>query len=446
MDELIRERLREALDAIPPPPNMRALNAVPAARAAPRSTQSMKFEWALGAIAALLALALVAGLLYARGPHHTVPSNPSVHTTPLRPMGGMLSPTSGWTTGPGGRVFRTADGGRDWKDVTPTGYASNSVSPYFYDAQNAWITADVGATSTLVWRTSDGGASWQRGEAFKVAGLHGRGPTTLFFFDAENGWLLGSSVNPVSPADLSAFEFEFLYRTSDGGIHWRLVADTRTHSPGCPWADVSFSSRTTGWMTTACTPSGGSPGLIASRDGGATWVSQALPVTLTPGAFLFAPTFFDAADGILASQDPGSHVTLFSTSDGGRSWNQREVPGEVQLDGGFFDAQHGWLVAGSSDLLKNDSSLAGVPLPLYRTDDGGSTWRKVTTNLTLVTTRGRIQGLYFVNQQVGFAVAVGTAVAYGSAPVSLFASSDGGATWNPLGSMPGQVPPCLGSC
>src|SRR5262249_13610957 len=160
----------------------------------------------------------------------------------------------------------------------------------------------------------------------------------------------------------------------DGGWHWKSLGDTRAGSPSCPWTGLAFSSRSTGWITTYCWETGGKPELLVSRDGGVTWKSQSVPATVGDGATLFPPGFFEAANGVVASIHNARAGTILATSDGGQTWSRMTLPGQVQLAGNFVDPRHGWLLAGSRDLLSNDSAaLSALPLPLYRTSDGGST-------------------------------------------------------------------------
>ena len=441
MDEMIRSRMHEALDAIEPPVGLRPLGSSPTARIPSDPASPLKFDWAYGVVAALLALTIVAGLLFVRGFHRNVPSEPIVHGIPSRPTSGMVSTTAGWMTGPAGHVFRTTDGGHTWNDVTPSTYVSTVVSPFFFDADHAWITQQASATSILVLRTANGGKSWDRGTPFTVSGLKTIGPTTLFFADSIDGWLLGSSIDPVLPSPQNV-GFEFLYRTTDGGAHWRLITDNRAHPPACPWFGLAFSSLTTGWLTTYCGPSGGRPELLVSRDSGTTWATQPLPVTLTPGAYVFPPVLFGSSRGWLAIVGSDSIGLLLVTSDGGRTWTQRNMPGASQygvgpavevLAGDFIDDRHAFLIAGPG--LAANTSAPNIPMPLYRTDDGGVTWKAVKNNLSLVTVNGSITDVYFVSDRSGFAVSSESAP-YTLGSRTLYATNDGGATWTFVGQIP----------
>lgn len=126
---------------------------------------------------------------------------------------------------------------------------------------------------------------------------------------------------------------------------------------------------------------------------------------------------------------------ILATSDGGQTWDKLSLPGKAVLAGSFVDAQHGWVIAGSSDLLNNDPSLTDVSLPLFRTSDGGLTWTPVKNDLTLATSYGHIHDVYFVNLQVGFAVATASAP-YTIGLRTLFATTDGGGSWKEVGAIP----------
>lgn len=437
MDELsIRSMMHEALDAIEPPPHLRALNSVPsAAQPTSRATQSLRFEWALGVIAALLAIALVAGLLYAHSLYRPAPSSPGVSGPHRSGDGGMTTPAIGWTIGPGTSVLRTADGGAHWTDVTPPGYSSNSIDLYYLDGEHAWITEDVGATATAVLGTTDGGATWLRGTPVTVPGVHARGPKSLFFLDASHGWLLGSSIDPLLPG-VSAVEFEFVYGTTDGGAHWKRLGDSRAHRSQCPWASMVFSSYSTGWVTTFCGLASGQPEILVSHDGGATWRSQTLPATPAEATYVSPPEFFDPNHGILTFNSTGPVANLLVTSDGGVTWVKRVFPDTVVVAGAFIDPRHGWVISGSSALNQNDASLNGVLAPLYRTDDGGATWTRIQSNLPLITPKGRVVELWFVTEQVGFAVAVQTVPYNTIGTRAMFVTRDGGKSWNLVGPIP----------
>ena len=133
----------------------------------------------------------------------------------------------------------------------------------------------------------------------------------------------------------------------------------------------------------------------------------------------------------------GSALGLFVTSDGGSSWSSRGLPGEFQWVVDFTDANHGWTVAGPQAMFTVPKVPEGgqyptspnVALPLYRTDDGGLTWVPVPTSLLLDSNEGRINGIYFVDQENGFADRFNVATQQNQR----LKTTDGGQTWTVVG-------------
>ena len=98
MDELIRSRLHDALDVEPPPPYLRSriINSLPAAER-PVRWRVPSFQWARPWVAALLALAVVGGLVYvgrAIGPQlvHKAPQRPITPAILISPTGVAIAP------------------------------------------------------------------------------------------------------------------------------------------------------------------------------------------------------------------------------------------------------------------------------------------------------------------------------------------------------------------
>ena len=92
----------------------------------------------------------------------------------------------------------------------------------------------------------------------------------------EHGWLLMASGGAMGQEPVQ------LYRTSDAGLRWSLVAETPQTGTGSNGLPVSCDktglvfATASAWLSGACFLL--SDALLVSRDGGVTWASQVLPV------------------------------------------------------------------------------------------------------------------------------------------------------------------------
>ncbi len=117
----------------------------------------------------------------------------------------------------------------------------------------------------------------------------------------------------------------------------------------------------------------------------------------------------------------GDRGVVLRTDDGGKQWHRQSVPvGCSLLAVHFIDAKRGWIVGGDAAPLTHRTR--GVVL---RTLNGGIDWRQVST-----------PALPRLTQVEFFDAAHGIATGYGGAfyPSGLFASKDGGKSWQPIAS------------
>lgn len=342
----------------------------------------------------------------------------------------MVTPTIGW--GCCVPFMRTTDGGAHWVNVTPPGVGQN-LDDYYLDETHAWVT-DFSAgepAQVVTFRTEDGGRTWQRGAPIQINAALGQ--TQQNYVDPTHGWLLVSSANY---ADASTVFSDSLYRTEDGGLHWHLIAVNSAPASWRPnkfycykWCRMAFVSASTGWII----GSQNEPAYLVTHDGGATWTSWNAPLrsaTLTCPCAAGLPTFLDQDHGwlLLRSQAPASQAeALLVTSDGGSTWTSRSLPSTAPLVVGFYDANHGWAIAESSAELQVPLSTAPpeVALFLLRTSDGGGTWKPVQTDLKLQSKNGQVNGLYFLNDAIGFAFRTPV----GRQLSELLRTTDGGHSW-----------------
>jgi hypothetical protein len=188
------------------------------------------------------------------------------------------------------------------------------------DRRTAWIVAYTHADDGLrvtghLWRTQDGGRSWQHLlDLPRSAHLRNfEGSYAFAPVDGQTVWLVGGD------AGAGAFGGKVVYVSNDGGQTWELRAQVaidgryRLGQIQVSGYLLRFTAATAGraFMALAWVP------FITTDDGGYTW-KDALPEFLGPG--------YDAATGPIV----------------------------------FLDAEHGWAVTGEA---------------IYRTVDGGDTWQ-----------------------------------------------------------------------
>lgn len=110
----------------------------------------------------------------------------------------LLAVGAGW-------VIRSADAGQTWERLHLTGDFFTSV--HFPDARTGYICGSSGN----IFKTTDGGVSWQHIRKGGIAGKRNKGFQALWFSDADHGWLVG---------DKGIF-----WHTENGGDSWQQVAE-----------------------------------------------------------------------------------------------------------------------------------------------------------------------------------------------------------------------------
>jgi photosystem II stability/assembly factor-like uncharacterized protein len=337
-------------------------------------------------------------------------------------------------------LLSTSDGGRHWRDVTPPGSAlPNGAASCFYNSNTAWIANYSEEEKAIyVYRTSDGGATWQK---TSIPNPFDSGISlsliSMEFIDLRSGWL---SVEPDHGMNSSP---GLLLSTSDGGISWSPVSETddsgQRENKAMPFGGyVRFRSREQGWIIGSKVSTGTSM-IYQTNDNGLSWkkVDLPLPDGVKNGEIVpELPLFFSASSkaGLIpALFQPSDHSTanflkiIFETSDNGKTWRGRTIPpeiGSVDSVSAYADNRH-WYIW--------NSDARSIPIigKLFRTENGGTDWTEIKLDQTLTAELEKnetIAEMQFTSAQTGWA----RLVAPNRSFAKLLKTTDGGRTWQAM--------------
>ena len=226
--------------------------------------------------------------------------------------------------------------------------------------------------------TSDGGATWNAATAPPSFSLYG-----LFVYNKTIVWASGSGGG--------------IARSNDGGSTW-----VNSRNPGNfneNLRDIFFYNETHGWASGGVQQNGFTL-ILATTDGGATWVPQ----LQANNQFINAIDFVDEDHGwaVGLAFGGGNPGRIYNTSDGGITWtpiNTGNQPAFNDVD--FIDRWTGYVVGNGGTFLS--------------THDGGVTWQatRIVNNIDF-------NAVHFVSIDQGWAVGNNG---------NIYVTYDGGVTW-----------------
>ena len=267
-----------------------------------------------------------------------------------------------WSSGNGGTVLLTVDGGETWNRRIVQGAENLDFRDIeAFDRRTAYVLSIGEGKLSRIFKTSDGGATW----ALQHTNPDPRGfLDALAFWDANHGLALGDPVDG---------KFVIL-ATEDGGRTWTRIAPDGM--PAALAGEGAFAASGTclvvqgqgnAWFGT------GAGRVFRSTDRGRNWTVHTTPIQAGNGSSgIFSLAFWDADHGAAVGGDfkdpdrPGKVCTL--TSDGGRTWR---IPTGSQPTG-YRSA-----VTCIPD-SPGPSLVAVGPSGTDRSADGGENWKKLS--------------------------------------------------------------------
>jgi photosystem II stability/assembly factor-like uncharacterized protein len=391
--------------------------------------QKSRPRWPLVLVAAVLALMAILVLtlprLFPVAPHQPNTSVQPAASGSMPILVGSLWTMQSTSTGVewlfGGQVvYRSTDHGAHWADVSPVGVAGQPQVASALGSDQAWLAVPSGQlgqplSNITFYGTSNAGVSWQKLGTTAVSGawIH-----EMTFVDSTHGWLL------ISLGAATGSEAVSVWGTTDGGRSWSQLARSPMPqmesapgqlSSGCDKNGITFSTETTGWLTSIC--AGGGPSIYRTLDGGHTWTFQNLQAppgqtqeNLGYSPNVEPPVFLNQSFGLLpvvlalgSANTPS--LVVYATHDGGRTW----IPSIPVTSGRLMAA------------VRPDYWVVEIPPRQIATTQDGRRYNLVPSDADLSQT----QQLTFADEQNGLALTVLSSGGY-----ALLRTTDGGAHWS----------------
>ncbi len=246
------------------------------------------------------------------------------------------------------------------------------------------------------------------------------------------------AVHPQDPdVAFAGYSSGGLYRTQDGGRNWEPLF---TDAPYLAIGDVAIDPKKpnvvyagTGDPNITIHPFLGN-GVYRSADGGDSWINIGLGETGIISEILIHPyhpdTLYAGTMGLPFER--GRDRGLYRSYDGGNSWEQvLFVSGQAGVIDVVMDPTNPQIIyAATWDRIRSnrESIVSGPNGAVYKTTDGGNTWSRLGGGLPTGNV-GRI-GLDIAQADPKTLVAV--VVAPDNELDNVYRTEDGGATWRPL--------------
>jgi N-acetylneuraminic acid mutarotase/photosystem II stability/assembly factor-like uncharacterized protein len=244
------------------------------------------------------------------------------------------------------QVMFSSNGGQSWETFTADDHRGY-YSAHFHapDSRNVWVMGTLLNGYTNVFRTQDGGQTWE--QIFDSADNLMPESSGIHFFNDDVGLCWGNDFFD----DLRLF----VYRTEDGGQSWQLLDNPEL--PGSFSFEWSFNTSAnnnyaamgdTIWIPVDYI-------MIRSTDRGATWSRVDFNMSI------YSVAFEDALRGMTISDNwpDTTFARAFVTEDGGATWTEVSQPSPAVISVNHIPGRPGAYVAYST--IQCDPHIAYTP-------------------------------------------------------------------------------------
>lgn len=231
-------------------------------------------------------------------------------------------------------------------------------------------------TTGAVFKTTDGGANWQ-----KIYGHNGRSIYGIHFTDDTTGYACGDQL--------------LLLKTTNGGLTWNefVYPELPVERFIVPLMDIHFPLKQKGYVLGGDTYENGI--VLRTANAGASWIYTGFNNELRSASFT------DSSTGVVSG-----YGGMFRTNDGGLNYATLTIKGDFFISLHFTDAGTGY--------------AAGHNGGIYRTTDGGQNWNQVFDGSKFLKKKMHFNAIRFSDSGNGLAVGNQGLV---------MKTTDGGNTW-----------------
>ena len=280
--------------------------------------------------------------------------------------------------GTGGGVWKTIDAGSNWKNISDKYFGGSIGAVAVAPSDNTILYAGEGEPTLRgnvsegfgMWRTDDGGRNWKKigledtRHIIRIV-IHPKNPDIVWV--AAIGHLFGPN------------EERGIFKTMDGGKTWKKVLYVNNQTgcsdlimePGNP--SVLYAATWRIQRTPYSLESGGDGGgLWKSTDGGETWKNISANKGLPKGLWGIAgvtvsPSNTDKIYALIENSAGG----LFVSNDGGESWTLQNSENNIR--------QRAWYYSKVFVDPKNDNQVYVLNVDFLKSTDGGKTFKTINT-------------------------------------------------------------------